>query len=74
MNELHFLSSFDPFVKKRTGPKEKLELSKLMHKMKREKKGAKKEIRADSAFIAAQRAKEAREKYVSRVFLIIRLT
>ena len=57
-----FPSSFDPFVKKRTGSKEKLEQSKLLHKMKREKKGAKKDIRADAAFIAEQRAKEAREK------------
>lgn len=58
-------SSFDPFVKKRTGPKDKQEMSKLLHKMKREKKGAKKDIRADAAFIANQRAKEARERWVT---------
>jgi hypothetical protein len=60
------LSSFDPFVKKRSSedaPRDKQEVSKLLHKMKREKKGAKKAIRADAAFLATQKAKDARERY-----------
>ncbi|XP_059084097.1 nucleolar protein 14-like [Tigriopus californicus] len=58
--------NFDPFVKKRVGSREKLELSKLLHKTKREKKGAKKEIRADAAFIASQKAKDRRELDLER--------
>lgn len=49
-------------MKKRGGSQGNQELSKLMHKTKRAKKGAKKEIRADTAFIAAQKAKEIRER------------
>lgn len=59
---LSCFSSFDPFQKKRVGSREKLEMGKLMHKMKRERKGAKKDIRADAAFIANQKAKERKEK------------
>jgi len=41
---------------------EKSEMNKMLHKLKRERKGAKKDIRADNAFIAKQRAKEQRER------------
>ena len=54
---------FDPDVKKRP----KNEKAKLEHKMKREFKAAKKDIRADNAFLAAQRAKEIRFKDMERV-------
>ncbi len=50
-------------MKKRTGSREKLEQSKLLHKLRRERKGARKDIRADNAFLAAQRAKDQRERY-----------
>lgn len=67
--------SFDPFARKReTGSKEKQEMSKLLYKMKREKKGAKKDIRADMAFLATQKAKEARIKYVYLIVLTFQLT
>lgn len=55
-----FGSSFDPFQKKRSGPKDKLEMDKMLHKVKRERKAAKKDLRKDSAFLAKQKAKEAR--------------
>ena len=57
--------SFDPLQKKRNGPKS--EMSKLNHKLKREKKGAKKDLRADSAFLAKQKAKEKRDKDSERM-------
>ena len=66
-----FLFSFDPFTKKRTGPKDKLEMGKLLHKMKRERKGAKKDIRADAAFIANHKAKERRERYDKQCALTV---
>ena len=61
----HFLScSFDPLVKKRNNDvsREKQEMAKLNHKLKREKKAAKKDLRADAAFLAKQKAKEKRLK------------
>eukprot|EP00095_Tigriopus_kingsejongensis_P002460 maker-scaffold1069_size64751-snap-gene-0.13 protein:Tk02460 transcript:maker-scaffold1069_size64751-snap-gene-0.13-mRNA-1 annotation:"nucleolar protein 14 homolog" len=59
--------NFDPFMKKRVGSREKLELNKLIHKTKREKKGAKKDIRADAAFLATQKAKDRRERDLERM-------
>merc|ERR1712020_637424 len=43
--------NFDPFQKKHYGSREKLELDKLQHKVKREKKSAKKDLRKDAALI-----------------------
>ena len=60
-------SSFDPFVKKRNLSKDKQELAKLNHKLKREKKGARKDLRADSAFLARLKAKEKRDKDTDRM-------
>merc|ERR550532_108245 len=56
--------NFDPLVKKRNNDvsREKQEMAKLNHKLKREKKAAKKDLRADAAFLAKQKAKEKREK------------
>ena len=48
--------------KKRVGSREKLEMDKLLHKVKRERKAAKKDLRKDTAFLAKQKAKEARER------------
>lgn len=59
--------NFDPFQKKHYGSREKLELDKLQHKVKREKKSAKKDLRKDSAFLAQQKAREAREKDQERI-------
>uniref|UniRef100_A0A0K2TJ27 Nucleolar protein 14 n=1 Tax=Lepeophtheirus salmonis TaxID=72036 RepID=A0A0K2TJ27_LEPSM len=56
------VEDYDPFQKKRSGNKEKLENDKFIHKIKREMKGAKKDIRADSAFLAKQKAKELRQR------------
>jgi nucleolar protein 14 len=53
---------FKPFEKKRTGDKTLLEEQKLRHKIKQERKGARKEIRKDVAFLAVQKAKERRQK------------
>ena len=68
---------FEPGKKKRMGSKELLEEQKMRHKLKQvtfhllkefsacyfqERKGARKEIRQDNAFLASQRAKEARSK------------
>ena len=54
-------------MKKRNLSKEKQEMAKLNHKLKREKKGAKKDLRADAAFLAKQKAKERREKDADRM-------
>ena len=59
--------NFDPFQKKHYGSREKLEMDKLEHKVKREKKSAKKDLRKDTAFLAKQKAKEAREKDQERI-------
>ena len=60
--------NFDPSVKKRhEASKEKQEMAKLNHKLKREKKAAKKDLRADAAFLAKQKAKERREKDSERM-------
>lgn len=45
------------------GSKEKLERDKLQHKIKREMKGAIREIRKDNSFIAREKLKEQIEKY-----------
>lgn len=52
--------------KKRVGSKEKLERDKLQHKLKREMKGAIREIRKDNAFLGRQKIKEQIERYVIR--------
>ena len=59
--------NFDPFQKKHYGSREKLEMDKLQHKVKREKKSAKKDLRKDTAFLAKQKAREAREKDQERI-------
>ena len=48
--------------KKRVGSKEKLEREKLQHKLKREMKGAIREIRKDNAFIGRIKIKEQIER------------
>ncbi|XP_045582443.1 nucleolar protein 14 isoform X2 [Procambarus clarkii] len=45
-------------VKKRHGTKDYLEKQKLLHKLKREKKGARREIQRDTAFLARQQLME----------------
>ena len=57
---------FDPFVKKRVGKKDVLEQQKMRHKLKQEKKGARKEIRQDTAFLANQKMKEQKMKDADR--------
>ena len=52
--------NFDPFQKKHFGSREKLEMDKLQHKVKREKKSAKKDLRKDAQFLAKHKANEAR--------------
>ena len=42
-------------------------MAKLNHKLKREKKGARKDLRADASFIARQKAKERQEKDADRM-------
>lgn len=44
--------------KKRVGSKEKLEKQRLLHKYKRERKGAMREIRKDAQFLARQKLNE----------------
>ena len=70
-----YLNSFWSFEgrKKRVGSKEKLEREKLQHKIKREMKGAIREIRKDNAFIAREKLKEQIEKYVEINFLLYNL-
>lgn len=51
-------------IKKRSGSKEFQEKQKLLHKLKREKKGAKRELRRDTEFLARQRLTEDLEKFV----------
>lgn len=58
--------------KKRVGSKEKLEREKLQHKIKREMKGAIREIRKDNAFIAREKLKEQIEKYVTMKLFILK--
>ena len=65
--EPDFEENFDPFQKKHVGSREKLEMDKLKHKVKMEKKSAKKDIRKDSAFLAQHKANEAREKDKERI-------
>ena len=62
---IHFsiLYSFEG-RKKRVGSKEKLEQDKLQHKIKREMKGAIREIRKDNAFLSRQKIKEQIERQV----------
>ena len=48
--------------------KDQQEMAKLNHKLKREKKGAKKDLRADSAFLAKLKYKEKRDKDQDRLF------
>merc|ERR1719319_852386 len=66
MMEPKIEENFNPFEKKRDGSKLQLEEQRLKHKLKRERKGAKKEIRQDAAFIANTKAKEARKKDTER--------
>ncbi len=54
-------------MKKRKLTKEKQELAKMNHKIKREQKGARKDLRADTAFLARQKAKDQREKDADRM-------
>ena len=66
MMEPKIEDDFDPFVKKRVGKKDVLEVQKMKHKLKQEKKGARKEIRQDTAFLANQRVKEQKLKDADR--------
>ncbi len=50
--------------KRETSKGAKAEMSKLAHKLKRERKGARKEIRQDAAFLAKTKAQEDRERWV----------
>ena len=50
-------------VKKRHGTKEYLEKQKLMHKLKREKKGARREVQRDTAFLARQQLQDTLRRY-----------
>lgn len=61
---MHLNFSFDG-TKKRVGSKEKQERDKLQHKLKREMKGAIREIRRDNAFIARQKLQEQIERYLN---------
>jgi len=54
--------NFYPGEKKRKGDKRELEEQKLRYKVRMEKKGARKEIRKDMAFLANQKAKETKRK------------
>ena len=62
MMEPKIEEDFDPMVKRRTGNRELLEQQKMRHKLKQEKKGARKEIRQDTAFLATERFREQRQK------------
>ncbi|XP_045127343.1 nucleolar protein 14-like isoform X2 [Portunus trituberculatus] len=53
-------------VKKRHGTKEYLEKQKLIHKLKREKKGARKAVRGDTAFLARQQLQETLQSDADR--------
>jgi len=53
---------FEPFKKKRTGNRDLLEEQKLRHKLKQERKGARKEIRHDAAFLASEKARRLQAK------------
>merc|ERR1719186_632492 len=66
MMEPKIEEGFEPFKKKREGSKEMLEEQKLRHKLKQERKGARKEIRQDTAFLASQKVKEAKMKDADR--------
>ena len=55
--------------KKRVGSKEKQEQDKLQHKLKREMKGAIREIRKDNAFIAREKLKEQISRLVDIIYL-----
>merc|ERR1719273_2778068 len=66
MMEPQLEEDFKPGQKKRQGSREMLEEQKMRHKLKQERKGARKEIRADNAFLATQRAKLARAKDLDR--------
>ena len=48
-------------------------MDKLLHKVKRERKAAKKDLRKDTAFLAKQKAKEARERLVKNCLYMITL-
>ena len=58
-----FLQSFDGKKKKR-GTRDFNERQKLLHKHKKEMKGARREIKKDNQFLARQKLNEQLEKYV----------
>merc|ERR1711925_23080 len=62
MMEPELEEDFKPGQKKRVGSREMLEEQKMRHKLKQERKGARKEIRQDTAFLASQKVKEAKLK------------
>ena len=66
---LFLFFSFDPFSKKHGGSSVNREKEKLLHKMKREKKSAKKELRKDTAFLAKQKFREIRERCGQFIFI-----
>lgn len=59
--------------KKRKGTKEQNEHQRLLHKLKREKKGAMREVRKDAQFLARERIKEQIEKDQERQANVKRL-
>merc|ERR1712142_1336954 len=66
MMEPKIEEGFEPLKNKRQGSKEMLEQQKMRHKLKQERKGARKEIRQDTAFLASQKMKEAKMKDADR--------
>lgn len=72
LNTFVYFCSFEG-RKKRVGSKEKLERDKLQHKIKREMKGAIREIRKDNAFIAREKLKEQIDKYEFQSYICLKL-
>lgn len=54
--------------RKRHGTKEYLEKQKLLHKVKRERKGARREIQQDNVFLARQKLAETLQRFVYLFF------
>ena len=61
---LNFFHSFDGKKKKQRGTRDFNERQKLIHKHKKEMKGARREIKKDNQFLARQKLNEQLEKYV----------
>lgn len=77
---IHQIKLYEPLIednfdgrRKRKGSKELAEQQRLMHKLKQETKGALKELRKDSQFLATERLKEQKQKDVERKTKVKRL-